>query len=609
MDTLSLIFSLLVALLFGILIGWWFARSGKKTLEDQVLQLDAELRDSKKQYEAARTELQLQHDDFDAKLKTVQVDISKRSADIDAERTRIAGTVGDYESRVRELQAALDAEHSRTRDLEEMYAAKLQAADENMQARLVELDFERQRSGELQAQVDSMTAERAAGTMAMADAVKVGVYDTDLTIVEGAGAGAAGTLGGAVVAAAAMGAVLETTEESGNGHGRTTSIDIGAPAAIEVDDLTRVNGVGPRYAALLASAGITTYKQLAQTDPAELRNIVGAKSWQVIDTPTWVLDAARLADQPRLQTGGDDLLRIEGIGPRYNSLLRAAGITNFAQLAQTDELVLADIIKAKAWQKVNYTEWKEQAALAAAGDWAAFDALQAQLNQRQQGDLALIQGVGDTAAAALRTGGIDSFAALAASTPEQVNGILQKSGIRSGNAAAWIAEARLRAKGKRVKRQHATRAQGIKIVEVSCPQDLALVDGIGTVFEEKLFEAGIGSFWELAGTPDEELINILDLKRFQGVDLAAIKADALRLANETNTAGQVWDGTPPDDFEILEGIGNIYERRLYSAGICSYAALAAATPEQLAEICKAPTFHRPDYTYWIAQARQMVATA
>ena len=45
MDTLSLVFSLLVALLFGVLIGWWFARSGKKSLQDQVLQLEAELRD------------------------------------------------------------------------------------------------------------------------------------------------------------------------------------------------------------------------------------------------------------------------------------------------------------------------------------------------------------------------------------------------------------------------------------------------------------------------------------------------------------------------------------------------------------------------------------
>ena len=279
-------------------------------------------------------------------------------------------------------------------------------------------------------------------------------------------------------------------------------------------------------------------------------------------------------------------------------------------MAAADDGVLADIIKPKAWQKVNFDEWKQQAALAAAGDWTAFDALQAQLNQRKENDLALIQGLGDTHAAALRrAAGIDSFAALAGSTPEQVDDIMRKAGVRTGNSAAWIAEARLRAKGKRVQRQRTVRAGSVKVFEVSCPQDLAQVNGIGTVFEERLYDAGVGSFWELAGMPDEELIDILDLKRFQGVDLATIKADALRLANETNSAGRVWDGTPPDDFEILEGIGQIYERRLYSAGICSYGALAEATPDRLAEICKAPAFHRPDYAFWIAQARKMVATA
>ena len=582
MDTLSLVFSLLVALLFGILIGWWFARSGKKSLSDRVLQVEGELRDSQKQYDAARTELQLQHDDYEAKLKTVQVDISKRSADIDAERARIATTVGDYDSRINELQTALAAERARALDLEDQCGGRVGALEENLQARLVELDFERQRVAALEAQVTDLSAANAAA----------------------AAAANVGTVAAAAVAVEAIG-------ESGNGRDevRSAFVDISEPAAVEIDDLTRITGIGPRYAAILASAGITTYKQLAQTDPAELRDIVGAQPWQVPDTPTWVLEAARFEEQPRLKVAGDDLIRIEGIGPRYNSLLRAAGITTFAQLAAADDAVLADIIKPKAWQKVDFDDWKQQAALAAAGDWAGFDALQAQLNQRKENDLALIQGLGDTHAAALRAGGIDSFAALAASTPEQVDDILRKAGVRTGNAAAWIAEARLRAKGKRVQRQRTARAGSIKVFEVSCPQDLAQVNGIGTIFEERLYNAGVGSFWELAGMPDEELIDILDLKRFQGVDLAAIKADALRLANETNSAGRVWDGTPPDDFEILEGIGQIYERRLYSAGICSYEALAEATSEQLAEICKAPAFHRPDYAFWIAQARKMVATA
>ena len=129
-----------------------------------------------------RTELQLQHDDYEAKLKTVQVDISKRSADIDSERSRIANTVGDYESRVNELQVALVASEHTRRDLEAEYGVKLQTSEENLQARLVELDYERQRSVELQAKVDNLTAELAAGTMVTADAVKVGIYDTDATL-------------------------------------------------------------------------------------------------------------------------------------------------------------------------------------------------------------------------------------------------------------------------------------------------------------------------------------------------------------------------------------------------------------------------------------------
>ena len=195
MDTLSLVFSLLVALLFGILIGWWFARSGKKSLSDRVLQVEGELRDSQKQYDAARTELQLQHDDYEAKLKTVQVDISKRSADIDAERARIATTVGDYDSRINELQTALAAERARALDLEDQCGGRVGALEENLQARLVELDFERQRVAALEAQVADLSAAPVARWLAAA-----------------------------AVAVEAIG-------ESGNGHDevRTAFVDIGAP--------------------------------------------------------------------------------------------------------------------------------------------------------------------------------------------------------------------------------------------------------------------------------------------------------------------------------------------------------------------------------------------
>ena len=68
------------------------------------------------------------------------------------------------------------------------------------------------------------------------------------------------------------------------------------------------------------------------------------------------------------------------------------------------------------------------------------------------------------------------------------------------------------------------------------------------------------------------------------------------------------DGTAvADDFEPFKGIGPVFERRLYDAGICTYQALADATVEQLAAICKAPAWRTPDYANWITQAKELLA--
>ncbi len=292
----------------------------------------------------------------------------------------------------------------------------------------------------------------------------------------------------------------------------------------------------------------------------------------------------------------DDLLLIQGIGSVYAAKLRAAGITTFAQLADTDSARLAAIIQAPSWRKVDYEAWREQARLAAAGDLASLQAGQAAAAEGGD-DLTLIVGVGDKTAAVLKKAGITSFDELAETSPEQLDEVIKQAGLRPGDYAAWIAQARLLS-GKR--------SRGIAEL-VACPQDLSKVKGISSTYETRLYEAGIGTFWELANTDDAELSRILGIKDFQKVDLAAIKAAARSLAEETGTVGRGWSGTPPDDFEPLQGIGPVFEGRLYDAGICTYEALANATVEQLAEICKAPTWRMPDYAGWIAQAKELLA--
>jgi predicted flap endonuclease-1-like 5' DNA nuclease len=375
---------------------------------------------------------------------------------------------------------------------------------------------------------------------------------------------------------------------------------VAPPAAPARDDLTRVHGIGPKYADLLVAAGITSYDDLAAATPDQLRDIIRPSAMQQINFASWSAQAAALA-ATRTARVGDDLTELEGIGPVYAAKLRDRGIVSFADLAASDEATLAEIIAAPTWRRINYADWIAQARLAAAGDEAGLREMQDTLFRRGGDNLSLIQGLGGRSAAALQAAGIATFAALAATPPEQIDGILRDAGLRGGyDYNAWIGEAGLRAAGKRVP---SGRARPTYVVP--CPQDLSAVHGVGPVFEERLYAAGIGTYWSLAELPDADLMTILDVRDFQGVDLAAIKAAAMRLAVESNSLGRAWDGTPPDDFDGLPGIGEVYERRLYEAGICTYAALAAASPERLAEVCKAPAGRTPDFAAWIALAAEL----
>jgi len=98
----------------------------------------------------------------------------------------------------------------------------------------------------------------------------------------------------------------------------------------------------------------------------------------------------------------------------------------------------------------------------------------------------------------------------------------------------------------------------------------------------------------------------LSPSQLERANLVGIRAGALSLARETDTVGHIWSGTQVDDFEPMEGIGKVYEERLYEAGICTFEQLANITPEQLAEICHAPEMSEPAYDGWIAYAAQVV---
>ncbi len=93
--------------------------------------------------------------------------------------------------------------------------------------------------------------------------------------------------------------------------------------------------------------------------------------------------APKKAAAPTMQPP-DDLVLINGIGPKLSSLLNAAGITTFAELANTPLEKLCDILGENRLRLAHPETWAKQARLAAAGDWQAFEALQIQLKSRQK---------------------------------------------------------------------------------------------------------------------------------------------------------------------------------------------------------------------------------
>lgn len=79
------------------------------------------------------------------------------------------------------------------------------------------------------------------------------------------------------------------------------------------------------------------------------------------------------------QDDADDLVRIEGIGPKVAKVLKDAGITTFDELARAKSAEVQSALDAAGLQMMNPEGWIAQAKLAAKGDWAGFEKLQSEL--------------------------------------------------------------------------------------------------------------------------------------------------------------------------------------------------------------------------------------
>ena len=77
---------------------------------------------------------------------------------------------------------------------------------------------------------------------------------------------------------------------------------------------------------------------------------------------------------------GDDLTKIEGIGPKIASVLTEQGIASYTDLSKAKVNKLESILEAAKLSQHQPTTWPQQAQLAADGQWDELKALQDKLN-------------------------------------------------------------------------------------------------------------------------------------------------------------------------------------------------------------------------------------
>lgn len=183
------------------------------------------------------------------------------------------------------------------------------------------------------------------------------------------------------------------------------------------DDLLIIEGIGPKINELLSKAGIETFARLAAAPVDSVQAILDAAgpNFRLANPASWARQAAMCdagewselrayqdtlragvtaglskANEEKMlaaaavfgftprRNGKDDLIIIEGIGPKINELLVNAGIDTFVKLKAAPEATVQAILDAAGphFRMANPASWSRQAAMCAAGQWRELKALQ-----------------------------------------------------------------------------------------------------------------------------------------------------------------------------------------------------------------------------------------
>lgn len=334
-------------------------------------------------------------------------------------------------------------------------------------------------------------------------------------------------------------AAVPTTDAPVSEVSKVADIPADNNAGLVADDLTKIEGIGPKIAQTLNVNGISSYHKLATTDVADLNKILEDNGLQMHEPDTWPkqADMASKGQWDDLKKWQDELDGGKGADQTADADAKAKEEADAKAKAEADAKAAAD---AKAKEEADAkakadadAKAKAEADAKAKADAEAADKKEEAPAKKAKDDLTKIEGIGPKIQEILVKNGLDSYEDLANCKAKGLKMILEAEGSKyqMHDPTTWPQQARFAADGKwdelkkwqdeldggkgaDAKEEPKAKKETPKAKKTtkkkSDKDDLRKIEGIGPKIQEKLNDDGIITFKQLAEASQETLQAILD---------------------------------------------------------------------------------------------------
>jgi predicted flap endonuclease-1-like 5' DNA nuclease len=342
-----------------------------------------------------------------------------------------------------------------------------------------------------------------------------------------------------------------------------------------IDDLTKVSGINTEVQGVLKEEGIRSYTDLRDAKKHTLEQILKnspSKNFNKKEVETWPHQASLAAKSEwkklsEYQTfikrsqdvsktfssssseKSDDLILIEGIGPKIEEILNKTGIHTFKDVRKTDSLTLKKyIVDADNRFENHETEsWPHQAGMAEQNQWEELRIYQEFMvadniessaisnvgtkenssskteglsSLKDHDDLKNIEGIDSRVEDVLNAGGIYTYSQLYNSSRGRIQELLDKTGSQFSKhqPQSWPHQAGMAHRGEwddlKVyqnfmdgRREASEELSNNSVNNVT--SDLKKIEGIGPKIEELLNKSGISSYKSLRDSSIDDIQKLL----------------------------------------------------------------------------------------------------